>query len=270
MRTWKFQPQESCLLREALTKRTKLSVEQLSEGAMKGALWLQHKKGKTLRVRSLDIKVTAQDTISLFYDPKVLRLPPLKSARCLFENLHYGVWVKEAGVVPQGTQTGDHASLLRYIEIQKKKEVYLVHRLDRETAGLMVFAYDSETAAYLSELFQKNLVKKEYEAIVLGEMPLGHKQTIDVSLDDKKAISHIEVLDSRAGQSLIKVRLDTGRFHQIRRHLEHIGHPVIGDPKYGKRNKNREGLKLLARSLAFNDPKTKEIVEFRLDEGLSD
>src|SRR5690606_29096860 len=137
----------------------------------------------------------------------------LLDAVCVADNEHFGIWFKEAGVVPQGTQTGDHASLLRFVERKKKQDVYLVHRLDRETAGLMVIAYNSKTAAKLSDLFQKNLVKKEYEAIVLGSLRPGHKQTIDVALDDKKAITHIEVIDSNEQQSLLKVGIETGRLH---------------------------------------------------------
>jgi len=181
MRNWKFRPKASETLGEALERVTKLPREQLAEASRKGAVWLQRGKGKVLRARSLNAQVTIQDTVSFFFEPRVLKLPELNEATCIAETEHFGVWLKEAGVVPQGTQTGDHASLLRYVEKKKKQDVYLVLRLDRETAGLMVIAYDSKTAAKLSELFQKNLVKKEYEAIVLGTLRPGHKQTIDVA-----------------------------------------------------------------------------------------
>ena len=246
-------------LREVLLKLTKLDEKILADAASKGAVWLQKGNGKILRERSLTTTVLPQDTVSLFYDPRVLKLPSLTDAQCLFENENYGIWFKPAGVVPQGTQSGDHSSLLRFIELKKKKEIYLIHRLDRETAGLMVFAYHSKAAALLSELFQKNLIKKEYEAIVLGSMERGLAGKIDVALDDKKAVTFYEVIENNSKQSLLRISIETGRLHQIRRHLDHIGHPVMGDPKYGKGNKNKAGMQLLARTLSFQDPWTKKL-----------
>jgi tRNA pseudouridine32 synthase / 23S rRNA pseudouridine746 synthase len=245
---------QGATLGEVLTKLSQLNDSVLHEAAQKGAVWVQKKQGKILRERHLERKLGPQDTVSLFYDPKILTLPALENLQCLVENDQYGVWPKPAGVVPQGSQAGDHASLLRFIELKKQREVYLIHRLDRETMGVMIFAYTAVAASKLSDLFQKNLIRKEYEAVVLGEIEKGAKGTIDVSLDDKKAITHYEVLESSFGRSLLKIHIETGRLHQIRRHLYHIGHPVLGDPKYGRGNKNKEGLRLLAKSLSFHDP----------------
>lgn len=256
-------------LLDTLIKMTNLDIEMLKDAAQKGAVWVQKGKGKTLRERNLSAKLLPRDSVSFFYDPKVLSIPEITSAECLFENNRYGIWYKAAGVVPQGTQTGDHASLLRFIEKKRKMEVFLVHRLDRETAGLMVFAYTSEAAAKLSDLFQKNQITKEYEAVVLGEMEKGSKGIIDVALDEKKAITHFEVISSFEGKSLLRVKIDTGRLHQIRRHLDHIGHPVMGDPKYGKGNKNKEGLKLLAQGLTFVDPWDRNTMSWTASTNLS-
>lgn len=265
----KFFPQQTTL-GDFLLKLTKLKEEDLVDAALKGAVWIQRKgKGKILRIRSVKETVYPLDIIQLFYDPKVLKLPTVTKIESLFENEHYGIWVKPAGVVPQGSQAGDHASLLRYVEKLKKKEVFLVHRLDRETMGLMMVAYHSKAAGLLSDLFQKNKIQKEYEAVVLGEMSVGHTETISVSLDDKEAVTHIKVLASENKKSLLQVTLETGRLHQIRRHLDHIGHPVMGDPKYGRGNKNNEGLMLLARSLSFEDPWLVELKKFSLEYGLT-
>lgn len=72
-------------------------------------------------------------------------------------------------------------------------------------------------------------------------METGIKDTIRASLDDKAAITHYEVVDSNEMSSLLKVHIETGRLHQIRRHLDSIHHPVMGDPKYGRGNKNKKG-----------------------------
>lgn len=255
MKVFKLTAKESSTISALLTGPSKLTPAKIAEACDKGAVWLQKEgKGKILRQRNASMALKAGDIVTLYYDPRVLSYPAIKTAECLEETEHYGIWMKEAGVVTQGTQAGDHTSLFRFVEMSKKRTTFLVHRLDRETAGLMVIAYTSEAAAKLSKLFQDNKIKKTYEAVVLGTMTPGRKETITASLDDKEAVTHFEVLDSTESVSLLKVDIETGRLHQIRRHLDHIGHPVMGDPKYGKGNKNKEGLKLLASSLSFMDP----------------
>lgn len=261
---------EKAKLGEVLQKATNLGIDVLSDAAAKGALWHQKMgKGKILKARDMRLIVNPADKLTLYYDPRILSYPELKEAKCLHETEYYGIWLKEAGVLPQGTQTGDHTSLLRYVEKVKKKEVYLVHRLDRETSGLMIIGYASEAAGKLGDLFQKNYVTKTYQAIVRGEIEKGLTRTINDSLDGKEAITHFESLGNSNNMSLLSVRIDTGRLHQIRRHLEAIDHPVMGDPKYGRGNKNRDGLKLLAKSLSFKDPWSLEIVKVELDQSLS-
>jgi tRNA pseudouridine32 synthase/23S rRNA pseudouridine746 synthase len=257
-------------LGEFLMKLTTLPPKELGDVASKGGVWIQRKgKGKILRIRSLKEMIEPTDIIMVNYDPKVLKLPEVTNLEAIYEDQNYGVWVKPAGVVPQGSQSSDHASVLRYVEKVKNKEVFLVHRLDRETEGLMIVAYHSKAAALLSDLFQKNKIHKEYEAIVLGEMERGHKETIKASLDDKEAVTHLEVIGNKNNQSLLRITIETGRLHQIRRHLDFIGHPIMGDPKYGKGNKNREGMKLIASSLSFDDPWADKIMNFQLPQHLT-
>lgn len=261
---------EKTTLGEVLQVISKLDAAKVADAAYKGAVWVQkNSQGKILRERNTQFILNLNDSVSFYYDAKVLSLPELKDAEVLLETPHFGVWRKVAGIVSQGTQAGDHSSLLRFVEKKREKDVYLIHRLDRETDGLMIVGYTKESANKLGDLFQKNQVKKIYEAVVLGSLPLGHKQTITASLDDKEAITHIQVRESAEMRSLLRIEIETGRFHQIRRHLDHIGHPVMGDPKYGKGNKNREGLKLLAYSMSFIDPWTKKEIKVALTTGLN-
>jgi tRNA pseudouridine32 synthase/23S rRNA pseudouridine746 synthase len=260
----KFFSQETSL-GEFLLKLTPLNPKELGDVAQKGGVWIQKRgKGKILRARVLKGLVHPEDLIQVFYDPKVLKLPEIKNLEPIYESQHYGIWIKPAGVVPQGSQTSDHASLLRYVEKFRHQEVYLVHRIDRETTGLMIIAYNSKAAALLSDLFQKNQIQKEYEAIVRGELNVGLKETIKASLDDKVATTHFEVIASSKNESLLHVTIETGRLHQIRRHLDFIGYPIMGDPKYGKGNKNRDGLKLIASKISFEDPWLDKMVVFTL------
>lgn len=249
-----------------LVRLSKLPEPAVADALEKGAVTLQRGgKGKILRERNPELPLRPGDKVVFHYDKKVLSFPEFRDPELLGESKRYGVWYKPAGILSQGNQFGDHTSLLRAVERVRKNEVFLVHRLDRETAGVMIVAYDGAAASALSELFQKNAIEKSYEAVVLGSLDPGSRRTIDASLDGKKAITHIEVLDTAGGQSLLRVGIETGRLHQIRRHLDFIGFPVMGDPKYGRGNKNRGGLQLLARSVKFTDPWTKAHVNFTYD-----
>jgi tRNA pseudouridine32 synthase / 23S rRNA pseudouridine746 synthase len=248
-------------LGELLVLATQLDEIDLKEAAEKGAVWIQKKSvGKILRIRDVNVIIRPEDKVTLYFDKKILSYPEITHAECLLTTKNYSIWIKEAGVLAQGTQASDHTSILRFIERQKGHEVFLIHRLDRETEGLMIVGHHSQAAGKLSDMFQKNLVKKSYQAIVKGQLNPGSTQVIEKKLDGKSATTEFEVLDSQGDLSLLKVEIKTGRLHQIRRHLDSIGHPVMGDPKYGKGNKNREGLKLLAKSLEFNDPWSESLV----------
>ena len=256
----KYSPQK-IQLTELLVLATMLKQVELEQAADKGAVWIQRKNaGKILRIRDPKSLICPEDKILFYFDARILAYPEISDAECLLKNKHYSIWIKAAGVLAQGTQSSDHTSLLRFIERQMGHEVFLIHRLDRETEGLMIIGHHSSAAAKLSEMFQKNLIKKTYEAIVKGEMETGSVHLIEKKLDGKEASTTAEVMDSNQEFSLLRVEIKTGRLHQIRRHLESIGHPVMGDPKYGKGNKNRSGLQLLAKSLEFHDPWSKSLI----------
>ncbi len=124
--------------------------------------------------------------------------------------------------------------------------IYVVHRLDKDTSGLMVFALNPEMHQALSLQFQNRLVKKTYLALVEGcprekagtietgiEKAPGKGGRMRVSARGKKAVSHYRLLQSWGAYSLLSVSIETGRTHQVRVHLSHIGHPIVGDPFYG-------------------------------------
>jgi tRNA pseudouridine32 synthase/23S rRNA pseudouridine746 synthase len=147
------------------------------------------------------------------------------------------------------------------------REFFLIHRLDREAEGLMLIAHAKDAAARLSELFQKNLIIKKYRVEVLGNLgERSCKGIIDLPLDGKTALTEFEVesYNKDSNTSMVDITIKTGRLHQIRRHLEMIGFPVIGDPKYGKGNKNSEGMKLVAYSLRFRCPISNREVEYAI------
>ena len=256
----KYFPQGASL-GEVLIKMTKLEIDILKLATLYGAVWIQFKgTGKIDRLRNIREKIAADDKIWLYLDQKVLELPPFENPELIEEFKHYGVWWKPAGILSQGTQTGDHRSLLRAIELEKKKQVYLVHRLDRETAGIMLYAYSSEGARELSALMGTPKIKKIYQAIAVGDAlaTLRPSGVIEIPLDGKIARTYYEVIKVEDGLSYFELEIETGRLHQIRQHLAEVGLPILGDPAYGRGNKNKDGLKLVAQRLVLSDPWTYE------------
>ena len=224
----------------------------------KGAVWLKRKNSKMKRLRRASTSLNPGDQVEIYYDSDLLALQPPKAV-CLSDQKHYSVWFKPAGMLAQGTQYGDHCSLMRQAELyfRSLREVFLVHRLDREASGLMLLAHSKDAAAKLSELFQNNLITKTYLVEVLGNLAeKGRQGAIDLALDGKPSLTEFEVKSylPATNTSIVEVVIRTGRLHQIRRHFEMLGFPVIGDPKYGTGNKNTAGMKLSAVSLKFRCP----------------
>ena len=143
--------------------------------------------------------------------------------------------------------------------------IFTVHRLDRAASGLILVAHSKKMAAALSELFKKREVEKRYRAVVAGDFSAQPSPLrIEKPVDDKVAISEISLISVDGGQSTVDVRIETGRKHQIRRHLAGLGHPVIGDRLYGSGEKDGVDLQLTAYLLAFHCPVNDEPVEYRL------
>jgi tRNA pseudouridine32 synthase/23S rRNA pseudouridine746 synthase len=138
-----------------------------------------------------------------------------------------------------------------------RREAYLVHRLDREAAGLIMLAHSKKAAGRLSGLFSEHRIIKRYRAEVLG-LPENNEGTISQPLDGKAAVTRYRVIsrNPEAYTSTLQVEIETGRLHQIRRHLACIGHPVMGDPRYGSGNKDGKPLRLIACELAWRCPFT--------------
>lgn len=251
-----------------LVSKSGLSESKVMDAMNKGAVWLKKKKGGMNRLRRATTALKKGDRIELHYDEKILSITP-PSAVCLCDHGNYSVWYKPPGMTAQGTLYGDHCSLMRHAELffSPPRKVFLVHRLDREASGVMLIAHDKPAAAGLSGLFQKNLITKRYRAEILGDIgEPGQKGEIGFPLDGKSAMTGYQVLSYDQGRntSTVDIVIRTGRLHQIRRHFDMIGHPVMGDPKYGKGNKNAEGMKLTAVSLMFRCPVIWQEVEFSL------
>lgn len=154
----------------------------------------------------------------------------------------------------------------------------IVHRIDKDTSGILVIAKNDEAHNNLAKQFKEHTIKREYYALVEGKFtknngivdkPIGRNKRdrlkMAVTDDGKKAVTHYEVLEQyNNGMSLVMCRLETGRTHQIRVHMASIGHPLVGDPLYGSKKQKfkLQGQVLHAKSLGFVHPKSNKYIEF--------
>jgi tRNA pseudouridine32 synthase / 23S rRNA pseudouridine746 synthase len=252
-------PLQSC---EFLALHSGLPKARIKDSMNKGAAWICRKGRGRERMRRATSVLKQGDIVELFYDQAILSID-LPQAHCLMDLGHYSIWDKPAGLLTQGTEYGDHCSLLRQVELffSPRRDVYPVHRLDREAKGLVLVAHSSQAAGRVTKLFQGRAITKRYQTEVLGLLE-PDQGTIDTPLDQKSALTRYTVLsrDPNTNISTLLVEIETGRLHQIRRHLASIGHPVMGDPRYGKGNKDGKPMRLIACALEFQCPFTGKLV----------
>lgn len=166
-------------------------------------------------------------------------LTPRDTKQLVYRDEHYLVANKPAGILSNGLNSLE----VELRRILKKPGLRAVHRLDRDTSGCLVFATGQKAFEAMVEQFRKNEIQKVYRAIILGRMNTSARDIKD-ALEGRTAITQLRVLDSNPAASHIQVRLSTGRTHQIRKHLTSLGHPVVGDKKYGLKQRRGERVDL--------------------------
>lgn len=229
-----------------------LSRAELKAVMQKGAVWLT-RQGATQRLRRASRLLGGGDQLHLYYDPLVLE-QPLLQPQLIADEGDYSVWNKPSGMLCQGSKYGDQTTLYRWAETQllPERPAFIVHRLDRATRGLILLAHNKRSAQRLAALFESRQVDKRYRALVKGSLRLDDA-LVDAPVDGKAARSRMTTLavDAERNCSLIEVRLETGRKHQIRVHLLGLGHPILGDRFYGTGAEDGCDLQLQSFSLAF-------------------
>lgn len=155
----------------------------------------------------------------------------------------------------------------------------IVHRIDKNTSGLLIVAKNDRSHLHLAEQIREHSFTREYEAVASGyfkdgegtvDAPIGRHKTDRKKMcvtaeNSRNAVTHYSVLKQYGGYAHVRLQLETGRTHQIRVHLAYIGHPVLGDDVYGKPYKGIEGQCLHARKIGFIHPTTGEYMEFTSD-----
>ncbi len=165
-------------------------------------------------------------------------------------------------------------------DINGVERLGIVHRIDKDTSGLIMVAKTNKAHEILGEYFKEHSIKREYIALLCGifphdtatiDAPIGRDEKNRLRMtvtpnNSKKAITHLEVLKRyKAGYTLVKARLETGRTHQIRVHTKYIGYPVYNDPVYSNKSTDDFGQFLHSYSMEFIHPITKEKMYFKRD-----
>lgn len=197
--------------------------------------------------------------------------------KILFEDSYLAVCLKPAGILSQSGDGRDMISVLNahFAENGEKAEAFPVHRLDRETAGLMVYAKNTKAAAALSKQAEQNMIKKKYFAVVKGIPEEKSRVLKDLLFRDKQknktfavkrmrkgvreASLEYEVIGESGGYTLLDILLHTGRTHQIRVQFSSRKMPLFGDGRYGG---GSGSLALFAHTLEFTHPVSGERLTF--------
>jgi 23S rRNA pseudouridine1911/1915/1917 synthase len=208
-----------------------------------------------------------------------LHHPKLK---IIFEDAYLIVVEKKEGLLTVSTGNSDETTAFSILKTHIKKSspsnrIYVVHRLDRETSGVIMFAKTKEVQMILQENWHRIITRRVYVALVEGCVA-KEQDTIATWLTEnekslkihssmvdnggQEAITHYKKIKSNDNFSLLEIELETGRKNQIRVHMQGIGHPIAGDKKYGSTTSALSRLGLHARILAFYHPISTEVVSF--------
>jgi 23S rRNA pseudouridine1911/1915/1917 synthase len=212
------------------------------------------------------------------------RIPKEKQYRgisIVFEDQHLVVIDKHAGMLSMATDREMEKTAYGMLSTHVKKSnpsnrIFIVHRLDRETSGLMVFAKSEKVQHTLQEAWQTDVTERTYIAVIEGELKEQTGVAISYLKESKalmvysssdpakgeKAITHYRTIRKNQGYSLLEINPETGRKNQIRVHMKDLGHSIVGDKKYGSLVNPVGRMCLHARVLAFIHPVTREKLRF--------
>ncbi|MAR93864.1 MAG: RNA pseudouridine synthase [Euryarchaeota archaeon] len=252
--------------------------KMLTEGRISVNGEIEHKAKRPLK--ESDIVEILDKTISRELTPPPKQKPT--NLNIIFEDEDILLVEKPAGLLSIATNKMEPDTLhSRCVDYVKSKDpsnwCFIVHRLDRETSGIMLLAYSKNNKEYLQEQFAERSVYRTYYALVEGQLPSKRGTEVEWLLEDKnlrvkkvnpktkmskQAITHWEVMKENQETSLVRIMIDTGRRHQIRMAMKSLETPVVGDSLHGAETDPMGRICLHASSLEFLHPRTDEPVRF--------
>lgn len=266
-----------------ITEETDYSRSKIAKGIKEGKILVNNKPVQA------SYKLKEKDLIEIEpLEEEVIDVIPEKmDLDIVYEDEYLAIINKKSGVVVHPA-VGNYSHTLvnglmyHFNTISKEKTIRpgIVHRLDKDTSGLMVVAKNDKVHEQLSNMIKEKQVERKYLALVWGivkhekgtiDAPIGrdinNRQKYTVTdINSKDSITHFKTLKRYKEATLIECKLDTGRTHQIRVHMEYIGHPVVNDPVYGRRKIiNNFGQMLHSKSIKFTHPVTKELLSFEVE-----
>lgn len=224
-------------------------------------------------VDKLPIIVQLNDVIEINLDAD-LELP----FEILYEDNEILVINKPAGLLTIGTLKESENTLYRLVKdyaSQRHFLVFIVHRLDRETSGVIMFAKNERMKRLYQDNWNELVVRRGYIAVVEGKVLENGRidnflfeegnTFVHSSKIGKRAITNYEVIKNNRKYSLLNINIETGRKNQIRVHMKEIGHPIVGDKKYGSKHNPIRRMALHAQELIIKHPITRKILSFRCE-----
>ncbi|MFC4556772.1 RluA family pseudouridine synthase [Virgibacillus kekensis] len=222
--------------------------------------------------------------VTILKNKAAVKQDALIGMEIVYEDEHLIVINKEAGLLSIANEKEKertaHHQLMEYVRREHpQNRIFVVHRLDKDTSGVMMFAKSEKVKHILQDDWKRNVTERTYMALVEGKVA-KHQYKITSWLRESKtrlmyssqtkndglyAATQYKVVQQNEEFSLLEVQLETGRKNQIRVHMQDIGHPVVGDKKYGSKSKGLRRLGLHAKVLAFKHPITGKQMRFEAD-----
>lgn len=243
-------------------KSAKKSIE-------KGLVHINRSRAKT------NYKLKEKDILEIFVDEQKNRPEINLKIDILFEDDFFSVVNKPSGIQVSGnTKRTLENALSGNLTLSTEKDALEfpkpIHRLDFQTTGIILIGKTARAVRLLNKMFEDRKVEKEYTAICIGEIPESGR--IDKPIDGKNAITEFKRINQWESKkykflNLVELKIETGRRHQIRKHMFSLGFPVLGDPDYGfpRMMPKGRGMFLHASKISFEHPFTKEILEVKSD-----
>lgn len=253
-----------------------------SRSAIKSLLSHKQIKVNNRLVSQFNFQLEKGDTITIHKNNHLHDIKVLKGVKIVYEDDYLLIVDKEARLLSIATDREKrdtaYSIISSYLKTNDPKaRVFVLHRLDRDTSGLMIYAKSTDIQETLQRNWDSTVLTRSYIAVIERRLDPSEGTITSWLFEDKnyvmhssekdnggqKAITHYKTLKSSRKFSMVQLNLETGRKNQIRVHMQYVGHPIIGDKKYGSKINPIKRMALHAHELTFVHPVTNETLEFR-------